>query len=159
MIGQLTVLLRVKELKEQQAFRAVHAKRQELAQADRSVAAARATVEASAATLEARADAAYRAIIGRDIELGEVDDAKGKVLKIQQDHARLVDECDRAIHVRARVEGELTAAVQRHHEATKVKDKYIILQDELGREAAQIVALREETEIEDLFSTRRQKLA
>jgi len=159
MIGQLTTLLRVKQLKEQQAFRVVNVKRAELAQADQAVDQARAIVQESASTLDARCDAIFRELIGRDIEVDEVDIAKGKVLQIEKDHQKLVDAMERAIHVRARVASELDAAILAHRQATKAKDKYVIIRDEVSREFNDMMNLREETEIEDMFGTRRQKIA
>ena len=159
MIGQLTTLLRVKQLKEDQAFRAVNVKRAELAQADVAVAEAKALVDASAATLDDRCEAIYRALIGRDIEVGEIDEAKGKVLQIEKEHGKLVDGYDRTVHIRTRVASELEAAVHHHRMATKAKDKYVIIRDEVVREVQGLLDIREEIEIEDMFGTRRQKIA
>ena len=159
MIGQLTTLLRVKQLKEQQAFRVVNVKRAELAQADQAVAQAKTIMQESAATLDERCEAIYRELIGRDIEVGEVDVAKGKVLQIEKEHQKLVDAHERTIHVRTRVASELDAAVLAHRLATKAKDKYVIIRDEVSREFHDMMNMREEIEIEDMFGTRRQKIA
>ena len=159
MIGQLTTLLRVKQLKEDQAFRAANVKRAELAQADVAVAEAKALVAESASTLDDRCEAIFRALIGRDIEVGEIDEAKGKVLQLEKEHGKLVDAHDRALHIRERVASELEAAVHHHRQATKAKDKYIIIREEVVREVQEVLSIREETEIEDMFGTRRQKIA
>ena len=159
MIGQLIVLLRVKELKEEQAFRVVNTRRQELAQAEQGVAEAQKRVDESAATLPARIEAAFDEIMKRDIEVTEIDQVKGKVLQLEKEHERLIDARERAAHIRDRAADDLAKAVAAHRQATKAKDKYVILCEELGREANAIATLREEVEIEDMFSTRRQKLA
>ena len=43
--------------------------------------------------------------------------------------------------------------------ATKAKDKYVIIRDEVVREVQGLLDIREEIEIEDMFGTRRQKIA
>ncbi|MEJ1160537.1 type III secretion system stalk subunit SctO [Prosthecomicrobium sp. N25] len=159
MIGQLKVLLRVKTLKLDQAFRVMQAKRAQLEDAKAATAAARAIVEESRRTLPARIDAAYAAIIGSVVDLGRIDDVKGAVLALEQAHADLVDDLARAEHVEKRIAGELEEATRRYRQATKDRDKYGILTDELAQEIASGEAAREEVEIEDLFGRKRKKTA
>lgn len=159
MIAQMIVLLRVKELKQDQAFRAMRAKRNQVEDAARATEQARALVEESAATLAAREDAIYAEVLGRVIDLGGVDEARGKVVQLEKEHQRLKDALERAAHIQARLESELEAAVELYRQCTKVHDKYIIITDEMKRELEEAVNVKEEAEVEDLYTRPRQKVA
>ncbi len=159
MIKQMNTLLRVKQLKEQQAFRLVNTKRAQVAEATRELEAARERVAESAATLPAREAAIWAEIMRRIIDLGEIEMTKGRVLALEREHGKLVDAVERAAHVLARLENELKEAVAAHRLTIKNRDKYVILTDEMKAEAAAAVDHREESEVEDLFSTRRKKSA
>jgi type III secretion system (T3SS) protein YscO len=159
MIRQLRVLLRVKELKEEQAFRAVHIKRREVSEAAAAIELAREKVRENAATLPAREDAIYRGIIGRVVDYDEIEDAKNEMVEIEREHARLVDTVERATHVHARLERELAGVVEAHRKAARERDKYDVLTEEVGSEVRAQAAHREEIEIEDIFSTRRRRSA
>ena len=159
MIRQLKVLLRIKELKEEQAFRAVHVKRREVANAAAAIEMAREKVRDNAATLPAREDAIYRGIIGRVVNYDAIEDAKNEMVEIEREHAKLVDTVERATHVHARIEKELAGVVEAHRKATRERDKYDVLTEEVGSEFRAQAALREESEIEDIFSTRRRRSA
>ncbi len=159
MIAQITVLLRVKQLKEEQAFRTMNAKRQQVAEAKAVVDAARIRMEKSAATLPAREDAIYEEILRRVVGLTAIDEAKARVVTLEKEHARLVDAHERAVHIHAKLDQELQAAVQAYRKTLKDRDKYVILTDELRAEHNAQLSQREETEIEDIFSTRRRRAA
>jgi hypothetical protein len=159
MIGQLKVLLRVKQLKEEQAFRAMTAKRQEVSEALAAVEAAKVRVRESAATLPAREEAIYREILRRVVDLPTIDNTKGKVLALETEHAKLVDARERAAHVHARLEKELEDAVRAYRQCVKNRDKYVVLSEQLGAELQAQIDYREESETEDIFSTRRRKAA
>jgi Type III secretion protein YscO len=159
MIGQLKVLLRIKELKEQQAFRAVHAKRHQVADAASAIEVAGEKVRENAATLPAREDAIYRGIIGRVVDYDKIEETNGEMLVLEREHAKLVDSEERATHVHARLEKELSEAVQAHRKTTKDRDKYILLTEEISSEFRAQTAHREESEVEDIFSSRRRKSA
>jgi hypothetical protein len=159
MIGQMRTLLRVKELKEEQAFRAVQRKRAELREAEAAVVTAQADVQASAATLPAREAQAYIAILGKVVSMSAVDDVKAEVVRLQKEHQGLIDILDSRKAVVRRVTDELAAAMAQFRERQKHRDKYVILTDTLAGELAAGVEHREETEIEDLFGTRRKKLS
>lgn len=154
MIGQLKILLRVKQLKEEQALRTMQKKRQELREAQVALDEKRAIVDESRRTLPAREDAIYAEIIGKRTDLGGIDETKGKVLRLEADHQRLVDEAERARHVMLRIEGELDAATKAYQKALKDRDKYVILTEEVTTAIAAELGLAEENEIEDLFSRR-----
>jgi hypothetical protein len=158
MIGQLKVLLRVKQLKEEQAFRAVRAKRQQLAEAERKTAEARRIEDESRRSLPAREDAIYREIFGQVIDLGVLDDTRGKVLELEREHGKLVDGVERATHVEARVKTELETETQRHRKSLKERDKYVILHEEVRQELVVVADAREEGEVEDLFGSRKRKV-
>jgi hypothetical protein len=152
MIGQMKVLLRVKELKQDQAFRAMQKKRNEVIEAERLLELARQTVAESARTLGSREDAIYSDVIGQIVDLDALDHTRGRVVQLEKDHTRLKDEADRTAHVQNRLEGELEVASQHYKGAVRVRDKYVLITDEMKREADEIVVYKEEAEIEDLFS-------
>jgi hypothetical protein len=158
-IGQMKVLLRVKQLKLDQAFRAMQAKRQQLAKAQEATARAKAAVAESARTYAAREDAIYAGILGRVVDLDGVDDTHALVVELQKDHQALKDGVERAIHVEARVQGELDAAVAAYQAATRMRDKFSTITDELVAAAASEADYKEEIEVEDLFSRPRAKAA
>jgi type III secretion system (T3SS) protein YscO len=159
MIGQLKVLLRIKELKEQQAFRLVHTKRREVAEAASAIAIAREKIRENAATLPAREDAIYRGIIGRVVNYDKLEETKNEMLALEREHTKLVDAVERATHVHARLEKELAEAVQAHGKITKDRDKYIVLTEEVSTQFRARTTLREEAEVEDIFSSRRRRSA
>lgn len=157
MIPQMTTLLRIKELKQDQAFRTMRGKRTQAEEAKAETERALTIVEESAATMPAREDAIYAEVLGKVIDLGGIDETRGKVVQLEKDHARLKDTWERARHVEARLEKELETATDLYRQATKVRDKYTILTDTLKQEAEEIVKQREEAEVEDLFSRPRQR--
>lgn len=152
MIGQIKVLLRVKQLREEQAFRTLQLKRAQVAEGEARVARAHEAVLESARTLPAREDAIYAELIGKVVEPDAFDEARAKVAELEKAHARLKDEEERARHVLSRLNEELAAALKAHNAALRARDKYDIITDELVREALAIVDAKEEVEIEDLFS-------
>ena len=159
MIGQMKVLLRVKELKEQQAFRAMTAKRAQVAEAMAALEAARQHVRESAATLPAREDAIYKEIMRRVVDLDIIEETKGKVVVLEKQHAKLVDAQERAHHIHDRLDMELQVTIQTWRNTVKGRDKYMILTDGLRAELRAQVEAREEVEVEDIFSTRRRRAA
>lgn len=159
MIGQMTVLLRLKRLKEEQALRAVQAKRREVAEGEAALGEARTIVAASAATLPAREDAIYRAILGTVVELDALDDTRGAVVALLQGHARLEDAAARAAYVLHRLEGELKEDVLVHSRATRMTQKYTLVRDDLVGAAADAATLAEENEVDEMFGNRRREVA
>ncbi|KAB0676848.1 type III secretion system stalk subunit SctO [Aureimonas leprariae] len=152
MIGQMQTLLRVKHLKQEQSFRELQKKRQANEAAMAETRAAEAEVAASLATLASREDAIFGALLGRTVKLDDLEDAKGRALDLLKTHGILEDERDRARHVEARTRTELDAAGERYRAATKVRDKYGILTDDLVRVRDEEVAYREEAEVEEMFA-------
>src|SRR5262245_27687134 len=152
MIGQMMVLLRLKERKQDNAFRAMRAKRTQVDDAKVVTEQARQTVQESTATFPAREDAIYAEVLGKVIGLDGIDDTRGKVVQLENDHSRLKDALDRAAHVQDRLEKELVTATQVYNQATQQRDKYNIITDELKAEAMAVADQREEVEIEDMFS-------
>ena len=159
MIGPMKVLLRIKELKEEQAFRAMTAKRAQVAEAMAALEAARLCVRESAATLPAREDAIYKEIMRRVVDLDIIEETKGKVVVLEKQHAKLVDAQERAHHIHDRLDKELQETIQTWRNTVKGRDKYMILTDELGAAFRAQVEAREEVEVEDIFSTRRRRAA
>jgi hypothetical protein len=159
MIAQMKVLLRIKELKEEQAFRTMTAKRTQVAEALAKLEAAREQVRESAATLPAREDAIYREILRRVVDLDAIEDTKGKVVALEKEHAKLVDAQERAHHIHVGLEKELQDAIQAWRNTVKGRDKYVILTDGLSAELRAQLEHREEAEVEDIFTTRRRRAA
>ena len=159
MIKQMKVLLRVKELKQEQAFRAMQAKRVQVAQAKAATERAGAAVEESRRTYGAREDAIYAEVLGTVVDSGEIDALHGRVLQLEKDHQGLKDQVERAIHVEARLEGELEVVVAGYKAAVKVRDKYTVITDDMTLTAATEAEYREEMEVEDMFSRPRRKAA
>jgi len=157
MSNQLTILRRVKELKEERALIAVHVKREEAARAAAAADEARRREQESKTTLPKREDKIYDEIIGRVVDCDTIEETKARVLNLEKEHSRLIDAKERTEHVKARLDTELDAALREHRQAVKNKDKYVILTDELDREDAQRMIYKEEIEVEDLFSTSRRK--
>lgn len=157
MSGPVKIILRVKELKEKEAFRVLVRRRGEADKAREAADAARRLVEESAATLPAREDAIYREVIGKVINLGDLDETRGKVVVLEREHRRLADAMDRAVHLRASAEKQLAQAADHHKTALRTVDKYGILTEEIDRELQAAAVAKEEAEVEDLFVTRRRR--
>lgn len=158
MIGQLKVLLRVKSVKEEQALRALQAKRRQVEDGKVAVASARKREADSKATLSRREDAIYDAILGQVVDLDALDDTRAAVVTLEKDHARLTDNVERAVHVLSRLDKELEGSITSHRFASRVKDKYTLLLDDAREKAETASSVAEENEVEELFGTRRQAL-
>jgi hypothetical protein len=159
MMNQMKMLLRVKQLKEEQAFRQVNIKRAQVAQARQQLEAAEAAIRASAAALPEQEAAIWAEVMRRVIALPTIDTVKARVKALQDAHLRLVDAGARARHVLARVEKELSEAIDMHRAAVRTRDKYVVLRDEVVAEWRNLQDQKEEAEVEDLFSTPRKRLA
>lgn len=159
MIGQLKVLLRVKTLKEEQALRALQAKRRQVEEGRAAEQRARAVEEASRATLGSREDAIYDGIIGKIVSPEALDDTRSAVVTLEQDHARLTDATERAVHVLARLNTELDSSSAAFRFAAKVKDKYTLVLGDACEKADAAASLAEENEVEELFGGRRKELS
>jgi hypothetical protein len=159
MIAQMKTLLRVKELKHDQALRAMQAKRQQRDVARDASKRAMAEVEESAATYAQREDAIYAEVIGQVIDRGEVDATHGRVVLLEKAHALLKDALERALHIEARLEAELETATARYFAALRKRDKFEFLADDMRRQADALAELHEETEVEDLFARPRGRAA
>ena len=158
MIGQMQVLLRLKTMKEEQALRALQAKRRQVADGESAMERVQRIVAESEATLEAREDALYEGILGQVVGLDALDDTRGAVVDLEKGHARLTDAAERAAHTLHRLNGELETSVQTHRAATRVRDKYTIIRDDLRGQAEMEATAKEENEVEELFSKRRKEV-
>lgn len=157
MIAQMKTLLRVKDLKLEQAERAMQAKRaqRDAARLEREQAAE--TVAESARTYVSREDAIYDDIMGREIGQDVVDETRGRVVQLEKAHVALKDDLDRALHVEARLEQELVTATAAFFAAQRARDKFTIITDDLKQAAVALVEGREEVEVEDLFARPRKR--
>lgn len=156
---QIEMLLRVKQLKEEQAFRQVNVKRQQLTVARRQLEAAEEAIRASAEALPAREAAIWAEVMRRIIALTDIDTVKARIKALQDAHQRLVDAGARARHVLARAEKELADALEAHRHALRARDKYVVLRDDVVAEFLALLDHKEEAEIEDLFSSPRRRPA
>ncbi|MBR0988364.1 type III secretion system stalk subunit SctO [Bradyrhizobium liaoningense] len=157
MIEQLKLLLRLKELKQDRALRAVNTKRIEASAALTELGRAQSHVSDSERTLPEREDAIYEPIIGRVIGHDEIEETKGRLWQLESQHARLVDASERAVHVHARLERQLKDAVAAHRQSMKERDKYSMLTDTVRDQVRSEATYRDEIEIEDMFSSRRRR--
>jgi hypothetical protein len=155
MMTRLRALLRVKELKEEQAFRAVNMKRREVADALAMLTAARQKLDSSLATYSRREDTIYQAIMRRIVHFDELEETKGKIQVLEKEHAKLADGVERAVHVHERLTKQLSQAIAAYNETVKERDKYSILTEQIGAEVRDQIAYREESEVEDIFSASR----
>ncbi|MDO1583185.1 type III secretion system stalk subunit SctO [Rhizobium oryzicola] len=159
MIGQMKILLHVKTLKQEQAFRHLQSCRRALYEAEHAHHAAVKAVEESQRTLPARENAIFETIFGRTVALGEIDEIKARVATLHAKHQILVDERERTAHVEARVRRERDEAADAFRKATKVTDKYDVITQDLVTAQAEALTAREEGETEDMFSRSRRKIA
>lgn len=159
MIGQVKTLLRVKQLKCDQALRDMQIKRQRLDEARDQCRQAQAKVEESLASYAQREDAIYAAILGEVVDVDDIDETHAQIVQLEKDHTRLTDALERARHVEARLQGELEAATAKYFEALRILDKFSMLAEEMQREEETLAEHREETEVEDLFARPREKAA
>lgn len=152
MIGQMKALLRLKELKQERALNAVHAKRAQLEQARRDTVRAHEIAEAFKAEIPARENRIYDEVIGQIVDLDGLDGVREKIADLLKQYADLVDDWERARGVEKRVEQELHDATEAYRVAVRERDKYVTLLETMQKEAMEAAEAREEIEIEDLFA-------
>jgi hypothetical protein len=152
MIKKIKRLLRVKELKEEEALRLVQARRRELAEAEKALLEAIDVRDQSAKTYDARETRIYDQIMGLVIGQLKIDDTKAQVLALAKQHQELVDDVTRMEHVVDGRKAELAKAVENHASCVKIRDKYVFLKDKMVSEALAESEAKEESEIEELFS-------
>jgi hypothetical protein len=155
MKSPLTVLLRVKKLKEEQALKDANAKREAASRAAEETARAEVKVKESRSTLSSREDCEYQRIIGQVVTLVDIDDTKARVVQIQKGHQKLVDAKERADHVQAEADAAREASIALHRRSLRSVDTYVLLTDRETAAREEEAERREELEIEDLFSTNR----
>lgn len=159
MMAQVKTLLRVKELKCDQALREMQVKRRRLEEAQHACRQAQARVEESLATYAQREEAIYAGIMGEVIDIDDIDETHAQVVQLEKDHTRLTDALERARHVEARLQAELEAATARYFEALRILDKFSTVAEEMQREEEAAAEHREEVEVEDLTARPREKAA
>lgn len=159
MIGQLKTLLRIKELREEQAFRVVNTKRREVADSLIAIEVAQKKVRDNATTLPGREDAIYSKIMGRIIDYDEIEETKSEMHVLEKEHNNLLDAVERASHVKTRLQKQLSDAIDTHRKTVKARDKYIALTDNISAELRTQATQREEIELEDIFNTRHRRFA
>lgn len=152
MIGQMRALLRVKELKQERALNAVHAKRAQVEQARLDTQRALAVAEEFRLSMPGRENRIYDAVIGQVVDMDDIDGVRARIVDLEKEYTDLKDDWDRARHLEARLEEELLRATEAYRAAVRNRDKYITLVDTMQKEAAEAAEAREEIEIEDLFA-------
>jgi hypothetical protein len=159
MIKKISRLLRIKEIKEEEALRALQAKRRELSNAELDKVKAEEAVAESKRTYEAREDAIYQQILGATIKQNAIDDTKAKVVALAGEHQALIDDVTRMIHVIERLKGEVRQAVEHHARCVRIKDKYVHLRSKMLEQKLMEETAREDGEIEELFAKPIRKVA
>ena len=152
MIGQFKILCRVKKLREESLFHALQVKRNELAKAELNVAERTCAVRKNEETLPARINAVYNEIMNQIVDVNDIDETKAKIVSLQNDHQQLIDQLERAIQTKIRLEKEVEEARQAYQIALRNKDKFDMIKSDLEAELAFFFEQKEEAEIEDLFA-------
>lgn len=152
MISQMRALLRLKELKQERALSAMHAKRAQLAQARMETARALEIAESFKAEMPARENCIYDEVIGQIVGMDGIDTVREKLAKLLQQYTDLKDDWERAREIEARLEKELLQATEAYRLAIRDRDKYITIVETMQKEAIEAADAREEIEIEDLFA-------
>ncbi|MGV6871602.1 type III secretion system stalk subunit SctO [Pseudochelatococcus sp. B33] len=159
MIGQMKALLRIKELKQERALSAMHAKRAQLEQARLETARALEIAETFKAEMPDRENRIYDEVMGRVVTIDGIDGVREKIADLLQQYTDLKDDWERARGVEARLEEELRQATQAYRAAVRDRDKYVTIVDTMQKEAIEAAEAREEIEIEDLFAKPTRKVA
>ncbi|MFC0217410.1 YscO family type III secretion system apparatus protein [Pseudochelatococcus lubricantis] len=159
MIRQMKALLRIKELKQEQALNTMHARHAQLEQAREATRRAFETAEAFRVTIPAREDAVYARVLGRVVGIGSLDDVRADIVAIEHEYTALRDDWDRARQIEARRKEELDEAIAAYRTAVKNRDKYIDITGTMQVEAEEMAALKEEIELEDLFTRPARRIA
>lgn len=152
MMQQYHMLQRVKKLREDKALRALEAARAKLREAHERHEALKHEVEESAATLRPREDKIYEKIIGKTVSLGAIDAVKEEVLHMLAEHQRLIDRRDRAADRVVRAQEALAEAQLEFRRRQQEVEKIDTVTEEKQREIDEEAVMKEEAEIEDLFS-------
>ena len=152
MIKKIKRLLRVKELKEEEALRIVQTKRRALTEAEAALLEAISIRDQSAKTYDVRESRIYDQIIGHVVGQSKIDDTKALVLSLAKQHQELIDDVTRMEHVVDGRRNDLALAVDDHAKALKIKDKYVFLKDKMVSEALAESEAKEESEVEELFT-------
>ena len=152
MTKRLRTLLKIKERKEDEALRKMQLCRRELFEAEEDLRNAIRVERESLRTYPAREDAIYGTIMGVLVKQEKIDEMKGKLTALAREHQELVDEVTRMQQVVARRKSELANAIERYNKARRVKEKYVLILDRMVAEALLAQDMREESEVEELFS-------
>ena len=152
MIRKIARLLKIKEMREQEALRLLQIKRRALADAETARAEAVSIRDESSRTYPDREQAVYDTVMGRVVEQDAVEDMKAALVRLAEAHQELEDEVTRMDHVVDRFRRELRAAREAHAAAVRAKEKYVFLHGHVRDIALAEAEAREEGEVEELFS-------
>jgi len=148
---QMTMLLRVKHLRQEEALRRFQVSQAAARAAQAVTEAAAVAVDESRRTMGAREDRIYDDILQRVVDPAELEETRGRVVRLQKEHDVLVDDRERALHVEARAMREADAANAAYRAAAMVHDKYKIITDEIAEAHRRESDHREEVDMEDTF--------
>ncbi|MEM8798413.1 MAG: YscO family type III secretion system apparatus protein [Pseudomonadota bacterium] len=152
MIEKFKTLCHVKSLREDRMFRELQTARSKLADAEREVVRQTEIVEESKRTLPTREEKIFQKIMQKVVDVEEIDQTKADVVKLQEDHQRLVDNLERAKHVKKEREKAVEAALREYRKAQRNHEKFVNMKTDLETERDTVLEQREEGEIEELFS-------
>jgi hypothetical protein len=158
-LRQYRTLAKVKSLREQKALEALQKARRAELEGEQKVERLTRELAESAATLPDRIDALYRAVIGKTIDLQEIDLVKHRAKQLEADHQKIGDRKARAEHALIALRKQTQEASEAYREAQMDREKYDGLLDDLKREILVAATTKEEAEVEDLFARPRNRIA
>jgi hypothetical protein len=157
-LRQYRTLAKVKSLREQKALEALQKARRAELEGEQKVERLTRELADSAATLPDRIDALYRAVIGRTIDLVEIDLVKHRAKLLEADHQKIADRKARAEHALVALRKQTREAADAYRAAQMDREKYDGLLADLSREILLAATTKEEAEVEDLFARPRSRI-
>ena len=152
MIRKIARLLKIKEMREQEALRLVQIKRRALSEAEAERDRAVEIRDDGKRTYPEREQAVYDTVMGRVVAQDAVEDMKAGLVRLAETQQELEDEVTRMEHVVARFRRELAEAREAHAAATRAKEKYVFLLGHVREIVLAEAEAREEGEVEELFA-------
>ncbi len=152
MIRKIARLLKIKDMREQEALRLVQVKRRALREAEAELDRAVEIRDESVRSYPEREQAVYDTVMGRIVAQDAVEDMKAGLVRLAETHQEVVDEVTRMEHVVARFRRELSDAREAHAAAVRAKEKYVFLHGHVRDLMLAEAEAREEGEVEELFA-------
>jgi hypothetical protein len=152
LIRKIARLLKIKEMREQDALRLVQLKRRALTEAEAERDEAVRIRDESERTYPEREQAVYDTVMGRVVAQDAVEDMKAALVRLAESRQELEDEVTRMNHVVERFRRELQEARALHAAAVRAKEKYVFLHGHVRDLMLAETEAREEGEVEELFA-------